>query len=645
MIRTLLPFLLALFTTSLYAQGPAFQWAKQIGGENTTDSALVQGMVVDKHGNTYSTGRYRGTVDFDPGPATENRTSTREATYILKTDVNGRFLWVREVVPPPASGVTGGYTIAMTPDGDVVIGGQFSIEASIETGSGSAPITGLGGTDVFLLKFSSEGNLVWSRTFSGYGNETINCISIDEMGNILASGTFRGVTDFDPEPPTTYMTARGTDAYIVRLDINGRLMWAKQLASRPAGFSTIYSVVTDKTGNVYATGNYRDTVDFDPGVGPLLIGPVGGTDMFVIKLDHGGNLAWVRNMGGKKDDISYGLCMDKADNLFFTGGFRDTVDFEAGPGVTNLIGNSVTGPDSTDIFVAKMNSGGTLLWAKSIGGEHGDWGRGIVADDAGHIFFTGSFADTVDFDPGSGVFSLTAGDATGADAFVCQWDTTGQFVWAGVMGGNREQHGKYIATNGLGLIYTAGSFIDTVDFDPGLTEDTLMAPGYSTFLQQLGSCTLKADVEKTDSMLLVKDEISTYQWVTCPAYVPITGADSQAYHPTAAGSYAVIISRAGCTDTSDCIPMYTSGINDPVLPYLLSVAPNPATGSIAVTSGIPVSNASLQLLDFTGRVVYMKENLSGSQWQIDISNFPAALYFVRLTTADRLFEVQKLLKQ
>jgi hypothetical protein len=162
-------------------------------------------------------------------------------------------------------------------------------------------------------------------------------------------------------------------------------------------------IAVDSGGNVYTTGDFQVTVDFDPGVGTFELTPAGQTDIFVSKLDGNGDFVWAKSMGGTGTDFGLSIALDSIGNVYTTGFFGGTVDFDPGAGTTDL-----TSAGLDDIFVSKLDSNGDFVWAKSTGGGLRDQGIGIVIDPGDNIYTTGSFQDTVDFDPGTGTADLTS---------------------------------------------------------------------------------------------------------------------------------------------------------------------------------------------------------------------------------------------
>ena len=149
-----------------------------------------------------------------------------------------------------------------------------------------------------------------------------------------------------------------------------------------------------------------------------------------------GDFIWARAMGGSINDFGYSIAVDITGNVYTTGHFYGTADFDPGPGTFNLSA-AVEGapPYGSDIFVSKLDSDGNFIWAKRMGGSAEEWeeGNDIIVDVTGNVYITGVFYGTADFDPGPGTFNLTS--AGYRDTFVSKLDSAGDFVWAKRIGG------------------------------------------------------------------------------------------------------------------------------------------------------------------------------------------------------------------
>ena len=379
------------FVSKLDSAGD-FVWARQLGG---TDSDEGLEVAVDSAGNVYTTGRFAGTADFDPGPGTFNLTAVEglglSDVFVSKLDSAGNFVWARQL-----GGINTdiGRGVAVDAGGSVYTIGEFQGTADFDPGPGTLNLTSAGQRDVFVSKLDSAGNFVWAKQLGGSNTDRGRAVALDAAGNVHATGLFSRTVDFDPGPGTFNLTAAGSnfssDVFVWKLDSGGNLVWAKQLGGTESDRG--HGVALDAGGDVYTTGFFFGTADFDPGPENLDLTSVGGNDVFVSKLDSDGNLVWATRTGGTSNDLGSGVAVDAARNVYTTGQFSGTADFDPGPGTFNLTSFAPFG----DVFVTKFSQGldGLVLWNR-LGSteqvENSEVGApGIMS---GGSFTTGVFGD------------------------------------------------------------------------------------------------------------------------------------------------------------------------------------------------------------------------------------------------------------
>lgn len=325
--------------------------------------------------------------------------------------------------------------------------------------------------------------LDWVKRMGSTGWDFAESTAVDAFGNVYTTGAFNGTVDFDPGAGTFNLTSvGGMDIFISKLDSAGNFRWAKSIGGTSSDRG--YSIATDSAGNVYTFGDFSLTADFDPGQGVFNLASAGTVNAFISKLDSAGNFVWAKQLGGPGSAYGRSIVLDEVGNVYTTGQFVATVDFDPGPAVFNLshvgIGN--------DIFISKLDSNGNFLWAKRIGGPQHDFGYDITLDAFGHVLTCGEFRQTADFDPGTGTFNLTSDNE---NVFISKLDTAGNFVWAKQLGGPNSDYAYGIATDPSGNVYTTGSFDLVADFDPGPAIFNITAAGTNSvvdgFLSKLDS--------------------------------------------------------------------------------------------------------------------------------------------------------------
>lgn len=533
------------FLISIIGQTQTFQWAKQIGGTQDTQSRSI---TVDGFGNLYITGSFNGTVDFYSGPGVYNLTSTGITSngdaFVCKFSPSGNLLWAKQM-----GGLGGeqGNSIVADELGNVYVTGLFESTADFDPGAGifNLSSSSFGDQDIFVTKLDALGNFVWAKQMGGISQEVGISITLDASGNIYTTGGFNGTTDFDPGTNVFNLSSVGDyDIFVSKLDSLGNFAWAKGIGS------TIHdqgaSIVVDGLGYVYTTGHFKSTADFDPGPMTFNMTPAVGTqDVFVSKLDASGNFVWAKQMGVTGNSGGNSIILDGLGNVCVAGGFGGTVDFDPGPSTFNL-----TSSGSSDIFVSKLDAFGNFVWAKQMGGSNFDGVSSIVIDESDNIYTTGKFGGTADFDPGPSIFNLTS--AGGSDIFVSKLDASGNFISARQMSGVGISNGfgTSIVLDQSNNIYTTGNFDAKIDFDPGVNTFTFTSMGNDdSFIHKMAWCSSEPSTPGLISgpASLCSDAVATYSIVSNVEAMGYTWSLSSGW--SGSSTTNTILATAGSTGT------------------------------------------------------------------------------------------------
>lgn len=373
-----------------------------------------------------------------------------------------------------------GNKIVVDASGNIYTGGScmrtvdFDISAGIFTLS---PASGnINEMDAFVSKRDASGNVLWAHRFGdtltdlngAFDYNSIMSIAVDSSGNVYALGHFAGTVDFDPGTLTNTLISTTSNTqipgiFILKLDAAGNFVWVKELIGNYQGNGT--SMAADAAGNVCLTGYFRGTLDADPA---SAVQTITSSDYgcFVLKLSTSGSFVWCRKFSSNVSSfgvIGRSIVLDSLGNVYTTGNFDGLVDFDPGSGTTNL--NSI---NFGSVFVLKLTASGNLGWVKQINARES---TGITAD-ASHLYITGSFRDTVDFDPGVLVHNLTATGNTTIFAsphnqFVLKLDLSGNYRWATNIASEGYSESTSISVDKASNVYAVGYFNGKSDFDPG----------------------------------------------------------------------------------------------------------------------------------------------------------------------------------
>ncbi|GAB3171676.1 SBBP repeat-containing protein [Telluribacter humicola] len=367
-------------------------WAHRAGGPLDDQGHSI---ALDEQGNIYITGYISGTATFGSQSLTSAGSSD---IFIGKYNSNGEVQWVR------SAGGTGGdqgTDVAVDKSGNPYVTGSFY--STVTFGSTSLTSRGSGDlhTDVFIAKYSSNGDVLWVQQAGGTNSDSGNSIAVDENGNAYVTGYYFGSADFG----TTTLPRSGTridDQFIAKYSSTGEFVWARRGVR---GYR--YAIAVDESGNIYTTGeNYLG--GFNPDA------------IYVSKLDTNGEVQWswvIGSMGRTNRGLD--IAVDKSRNVYIVGTTSvSQLDYNlSSPGAPagEWVRLNLVHYGGDDIFVAKFDNNGNLQWTQKAGGAGDDSGEGIAVDEHGMAYTTGYFSGTATF----GTTILTS--SGGNDVFVAKF--------------------------------------------------------------------------------------------------------------------------------------------------------------------------------------------------------------------------------
>ena len=230
----------------------------------------------------------------------------------------------------------------------------------------------------------------------------------------------------------------------------------------------------DKQNNVYVTGIYNGTVDFDPSAGVYNLTSVGGSpDTYLAKYTSAGKLIWAVSIGGSGTDQVNSMALDDNGNPTVSGQY-DSPTFDADPGtnVYNLQNNG-----GRDVFLVHFNANGALSWAKSIGGPGNDNGHKVAADHLGNVIVCLQYESTVSVG-GQNFTSSSAGN----NGLTVKYDVNGNFLWAINLSDTGDSQSGYVASDLNNNLIITGSFSNNVNFNPLGASNIVNGNGAAIFL-------------------------------------------------------------------------------------------------------------------------------------------------------------------
>ncbi len=279
-----------------------------------------------------------------------------------------------------------------------------------------------GSNDAWVSKYDIQGNLLWIKQLGTTGNDFSRGVTTDSDGNVYISGATLGNLDGT--------NAGSYDAWVAKYDTGGNLLWTKQLGS--VGSDHSYGVATDNNGNVYISGSTSESLNGTNAGSP------GSSDAWVAKYDTGGNLLWTEQLGTSSSDISQGVATDNDGNIYLCG--------------YTFGGFDGTNRGSHDAWVAKYDTGGNLLWTEQLGTSSSDISYGVTTDSKGNVYISGATQGNLD--------GINAG---GYEAWVAKYDTGGNLLWTEQLGTTGNDFSRGVTTDSDGNVYISGTTLGNLD--------------------------------------------------------------------------------------------------------------------------------------------------------------------------------------
>jgi hypothetical protein len=433
-MNKLLLFIITLSTTLVFnAQAPQVEWTKSIGG---IGNERTNGITTDQEGNIIIVGRFQSpTMQVDQVTLIKNKLDNEDVAdvFIIKLDKKGKALW------GIAAGDKGDdHVMSCVADkkGNIYVVGWFESK-SITFGSITLNNKTQKGCDMYVAKFSPNGECIWARNAGGEGdNGNYSTIVLDKKNNVILSGIAGNIMDFGDG---NKLTNKKSGMYVAKYSNDGNLLWVKGATK-----GECQGVSVDKDMNVFAAGLFSDTTNFDN----LNLISTGGSDAFIVKFSPDGKAIWAKNFGGSGGEIA--SCeVDPKGNVYLGG-----ITFSKTIVIPN---DSLTNKGETNAFISKFDKNGNFLWAKIAGGNNGDGPatatREFYVDEKGNAFCTGSNWSDFEF-AGKTIKNV----AKSEDIFLLKYNKNGKELWAVDYGGSGRNAGRGINTDKKGTIFLTGSF-------------------------------------------------------------------------------------------------------------------------------------------------------------------------------------------
>lgn len=577
-----------LLTLKLNSAG-GLEWVRHFkrAGQYPNRPTGIGGIEVDNDGNIYTTGYLNGSIDFDPGVDTflVNTELYEVDAFIHKLDSNGNFLWVKEI-----EGGAKGLAIALDDYGHVYTTGSFYGYVDFDPGLSTDFELLSGGDNIYIHKLTTDGDYLWKKTMGGGYTSCRHIgkdIKTDSAGSIYITGTYDYGIDVDPGPDTLNLFTDGNDILTVKLDSTGSLLWYSDVSAGSAGDwspDNGNSLVVGDDGNVYTIGKFRNSNDFDPGPDEYLLNSYDGYDIFIQALDNDGNFLWAENFGGNGLCSGESIDLDEYGNIYATGFFTDSVDFDPGTDTFNLVSTLY----SSNVFILKLYpcQPSPLV---------------VTQDTLPLLSHLCSILEPTIPTAHNGCGLTILG--TPSTTFPIIDQSIAEIIWT------------YDDPNGNTLTQVQELNWETIDVGTYIINN---------------------------STLFANNSNATYQWLDCANLTPVVGEIDQFFTPSVNGNYAVEITQNGCIDTSECVAINSIHINEFISNF--RIYPNPSSSVFNIVFNKEIKDIEWVVTDIQGQTIQTKRIKHARHTIVDLEQLPPGVYFLLLNT-NNARQVIKLIRQ
>lgn len=438
----------------------AVQWVK---GFNTGDRGdygygyffgygnyLLPQPAVDGSDAVYTATSFVGTtnITLSDGSITSLTSGDGRAILVLKIDATGNVLWASAFGPEGGDSSRYLYfgslpSIAVDTSGMSYTLGTFSGNLNVPLGNGSiATLTSDNSDDIFIINSNDEGLVQWATSFSGLSYKSPTAIAVDASGSAYITGVFQGtlnITRSDGTQVTLTNSDFVLDFFVVKLNGNGELQWAKQIgdSSYTADIGST-DIAVDSSGMVYTTGSFRGIIDIGlaDGSGTTLTSSTNpfdeyGTfsiDTFVIKLDSNGDVRWAKSLGGAGFPMLSTIGVDAQGSTYIASNFFGYKTFILADGSKEILASN----GGNSIFLAKLDLAGSVQWARSFAGSKILMAPyAIAVDELGASYLTGFYINTMDITLENGTsatFTINVDESTLDNNGPYRYDVSGAYI-------------------------------------------------------------------------------------------------------------------------------------------------------------------------------------------------------------------------
>jgi hypothetical protein len=621
-----------------------YQWGRRFGGATDFDISYLIDFSPDS--NIIISGTFGDQVDFgNPNNPIVFATTGEQDNFTAKINsLDGSTIWAKQV-----GGISFDDVISQTIDqfGNIYLVGLYMFNQTDVDPSDNIQLTEpIGDIPMrsYILKLSNQGDFIWVKQYEGFNTSTLSDIQIGTDNSFYTYGVFSLDADYDFSP-TNVVTANDSTmgTFLAKYDLDGNFNWVKSVGSSGYSGATGWEkLVIGLSGNIYITGFFSGTNDFDPGNGQAIITTPDSAffNPFIVCFNPLGDFEWVKTIRNPELAWGFGLAVDSLEkNFYLPGEFPNVSEFEPGNNQFTYEGGFYDG------FIAKYSFCDRII------------NKAYVETCEPFYEIAGQTLDS------SGFYAINNRSIQGCDSITCLTlklnEASSQLSFQSCNA--VEVNGQIYESSGIyQQIFNNGTTCDSVlviqvaissptsttlnidDCDPisinGITYST--SGQFTQLLQNAGGCdsiltinaeilNLNAQIFQTDSTLYVNGSPTSIQWINCTTGQVIPGATQTSFVPQTTGNYGAVITIGECVDTSNCrqIIKGTAAEKPGSLCDNLIVTPNPVNDQIEFT--LDKSSYDIRLFTSTGALIISTKGNAQKQI-INFQDLARAMYVLQV---------------
>ncbi len=461
--------------TGILTIDPAVVWASYFGGFGLIWD-YIQDIAVNKNNEVYAAGETTSSSNIATTGAFQTTLNGMFDAFLFKLDSTQNMLWATYYGGPEYETIE---NLALDSIGNIFVGGVTQSQSGLSTTGSHQQSYGGGRYDLFMAKFTPDGNRLFCTYYGGNGDDTGPRLKILGSSVYLAGFTqsSNAIATGGTHQPNL-IDAYG-DAFLAKFDLNGVREWATYYGGEK--YDRALSVAGDPAGNIYLLGYTGSDSGIATAGSHQSVRPGGESDHFLVKFKNNGIRQWGTYFGGPgRESTEFSprnLDCDQAGNVYIASTTTSTSGIAMAGSHQDILAGK------TDAYLVKFNSSGVQQWGTYFGGENDELFVGVTCKDSNNIYMSGSTESSSKIASANAIRSVYLGGVRG-DVFLARFNHKGQNTFGSYYGGKNRDQGHAIAYDHSGYVYVGGfTNSDSAIATPGSYQDTYPgAPLYNAFI-------------------------------------------------------------------------------------------------------------------------------------------------------------------